>query len=223
MSTLRRVVRPVPSGTAAVMTAALLASATPALAQTPAALTVDFDAAMNGLRFNQATLDANRDSTDAGNGMLDADEMALVSAILANPSLNLKARGGVDQAAVKAAFEQARESARTDLKALLGTYPTAVEVVAGYVLLGKGSFDSYSAMSAGLGAPLKSDYSQALRVGKWLAFDGDADGDGVTNLIEYKGTIAQGRAVYIKTALDPVIKPVAPAQTATGWSNALGR
>ena len=122
-----------------------------------------------------------------------------------------------------AGIEQARESARTDLKALLGTYPTAVEVVAGYVLLGKGSFDSYSAMSAGLGAPLKSDYSQALRVGKWLAFDGDADGDGVTNLIEYKGTIAQGRAVYIKTALDPVIKPVAPAQTATGWSNALGR
>lgn len=151
MSTLRRAVRPVPSGTAAVMTAALLASATPALAQTPAALTVDFDAAMNSLRFNQATLDANRDSTDAGNGMLDADEMALVSVILANPSLNLKAKGGVDQAAVKAAFEQARESARTDLKALLGTYPTAVEVVA---------------------------------------------------------------------ALDPAIKPVAPAQTATGWSKA---
>jgi len=215
MTTLRTVTRRVSSGTAAVMTAALLASAAPALAQTPAALTVDFDAAMNGLRFNPATVDANRDSTDAGNGMLDADEMALVSAILANPSLNLKARGGVDQAAVKAAFEQARESARTDLKALLGTYPTAAEVVAGYVLLGKGSFDSYNAMSAGFGAPLKSDYSQALQVGKWLAFDGDADGDGVSNLIEYKGTIAQGRAAYIKAALDPAIKPVAPAQTAT--------
>lgn len=215
MTTLRTAMGHVVPTVAFVMSALLVTGATPALAQTPAALAVDFDAAMNGLRFSPATVDANRDATDAGNGMLDADEMALVSAILANPSLTLTSKGGVDPAAVKAAFEQARESAKVDLKALLGTYPTAVDVVAGYVLLGKGSFDSYNAMSAGFGAPLKSDYSLALQLGKWLAFDGDADGDGVSNLIEYKGTISQGRAAYIKAALDPAIKPAAPAQTST--------
>ncbi|MFN7984497.1 MAG: DJ-1/PfpI family protein [Vicinamibacterales bacterium] len=180
-----------------------------ARAQTSSALTVDFDAAMNGLRFNPKTVDANLDATDKGNGMLDADEMALVSAVLANPSLSLKATNGVNPGAVRAAFDQAKASAQTDLKTLLATYPTAPEVVAGYVLLGKGSFDSYNAMSAGFGAPLKSDYSLALQLGRWLAFDGDADGDGVRNIDEYKATIAQGRAAYVKAALDPAVKPSA--------------
>ena len=105
MTTLRTAMGHVVPRVAFVMSALLVTGATPAQAQTPAALTVDFDAAMNGLRFSPATVDANRDATDAGNGMLDADEMALVSAILANPSLSLKAKGGVDPAAVKAAFE----------------------------------------------------------------------------------------------------------------------
>lgn len=215
ITTLRRVIRRVPSGTASVMTAALLASVNLAAAQTPASpLTVDFDAAMRGLRFDPASVDANRDASDAANGMLDADELALVSAVLANPSLNLKATSGVNPAAVKAAFEQARASATVDLKTLLATYPTATDVVAGYVLLGKGSFDSYNAMSAGFGAPLKGDYSLALQLGKWLAFDGDADGDGLTNLAEYRATIGQGRAAFLKAALDPAIKPAVTAQTA---------
>lgn len=201
--------------TAAVLASLGAGSARPALAQTPAPLTVDFDAAMNGLRFSPATVDANLDSTDKGNGILDADEMALVSAILANPALNLKATSGVDPAAVRAAYTQARASAQVDLKTLLATYPTATEVVAGYVLLGKGSFDSYNAMSAGFGAPLKSDYSLALQLGKFLAFDGDADGDGVSNIAEYRAVAGQGRAAYIRAALDPAIKNAGQAAVAT--------
>ncbi|MEQ1908346.1 MAG: DJ-1/PfpI family protein [Vicinamibacterales bacterium] len=193
--------------TASAITVALLAvTARPVLAQAPAPVTVDFDAAMKGLRFDPATVDANLDASDKGNGMLDADELALVSAVLAVPSLNLKTTSGVDPAAVRAAFAQARGSAQVDLKALLATYPTATDVVAGYVLLGKGSFDSYNTMSSGFGAPLKGDYSLALQLGKYLAFDGDADGDGVSNIAEYRAVAGQGRAAYIRAALDPTIK-----------------
>lgn len=205
-----------PVARAFVVTATLAAtlSASPAAAQTVAPVTVDFDAAMRGLGFDPTKVDANLDTTDRGNGVLDADELALLSAILASPSADLKARGGVDPVAVRSAFAQARSSAQTDLKALLTTYPTAADVAAGYAMLGKGSFDSYNTMSAGFGAPMKSDYAQALTVGRYLAFDGDADGDGLSNLAEYKATIAQGRAAYVKAALDATSKPSASASGA---------
>ncbi|MFN7984826.1 MAG: DJ-1/PfpI family protein [Vicinamibacterales bacterium] len=182
---------------------------TQAHAQTPTALIIDFDAGMNGLNFDPKTVDANLDAAGKGNGMLDADEMALVSALLANPAMNLTKSGGVNASDVRRAFEQARSSAQTDLKSLLARYPTAADVVAGYVLLGRGSFDAYNAMTAGFGAPLKGDYALALQFGRWLAFDGDADGDGVRNIDEYRATIAEGRAAYVRAALDPTIKPSA--------------
>ncbi|MGE3957226.1 MAG: DJ-1/PfpI family protein [Vicinamibacterales bacterium] len=198
----------------ALLASLLLLAPLPLAAQPATPLTVDFDAAMSGLRFDPASVDANLDTTDAGNGMLDADELALVAAILGNPALNLRATAGVNPAAVRAAFEQARSSARADLRALIGSYPTAVDVAAGYAMLGRGSLDSYSAMSAGFGAPLNGDYSQALQLGAWLAYTGDADGDGVTNLAEYRATIGSGRAAFIKAALDPAIRPTA-SQAAT--------
>ena len=181
--------------------------------QATAPVSVDFDAAMQGLRFDPLTVDANLDATGQGNGMLDADELALVSALLASPSLNLPGRGGVDAGAVRAAFAQARTSVHSDLKALLSPYPTAVDVAAGYVMLGKGSYDAYNAMSTGLGAPLNGDYSQALALSRYLAFDGDADGDGVSNLDEYRATIAQGRAAFVKAALDPTVRPLRAGTT----------
>jgi putative intracellular protease/amidase len=186
--------------------------ATGVRAQSAAA--VDFDAAMKGLGFDPAKLDGNLDAGPAGNGILDADEMALVAAILTNASLDLRATGGADHGTIAAAFAQARQAATTDIGALSSTWPTAVNVAAGYALLGKGSFDSYNAMSTGFGAPLKSDYSRALAVGTWLAHDGDADGDGVTNRQEYAATIAQGRAAYLRAALDPKVKAAGQTTTA---------
>lgn len=162
----------------------------------------DFDAAMSALSFNPQTTDANL-AGGRPNGMLDAEELALLAAILANPSLNLRATGGVDHATVRAAFQQARTSAGEDMKTLSATYPTAADVAAGYAMLGKVSLDAYSTMSSSFGAPMKGDYTLALQAGRFLAHDGDADGDGVTNKEEYDAHFRSGgRAAYLRAALD---------------------
>jgi putative intracellular protease/amidase len=168
---------------------------------------VDFDAAMRGLNFSPSTTDGNLDASSAGNGILDADEMALVAAILKDASLDLKAKGGVDHASVAAAFAQAQSSATADFQKLASRYPTSATVGAGYAMLGEASLKSYSAMAGSFGAPMKGDYSLAIKAGKLLAHDGDADGDGVSNRAEYLAFIGKGRDAYIKAALNPEVMP----------------
>lgn len=177
-------------------------------------LVVDFDAALRGVKFDPVTLDSNLDPKFAGNGILDSDEMALVASILATPLLDLRRFGGVDHATVRAAFAQALASAWADNKLALVTFPTAAEVASGYAMLGQASFEAFDAMSATLGTPLAGDYSLALALGRYLAFDGDADGDGFSNLAEYRATISEGRSAYLTAALDPTLKPTA-GQTAS--------
>ena len=92
---------------------------------------VDFDEALRGLKFDPGSVDGNLDATNAGNGILDADELALVSAILGNPQLDLRKRGGVDHASVAQAFAQAQASATADFVSLASRYPTAATVAAG--------------------------------------------------------------------------------------------
>lgn len=181
--------------------------------ETPAPIAIEFDGLMRGVGFDPATLDMNLDASFAANGLLDADEMALVAAILARPSLNLQASGGVTHAQVRAAWEQARASADTDKKPQGTRFPGSAEITAGYVMLGRSSFDAFDAMSASSGTPLRSDYSLALDLDRYLAFNGDADGDGASNLVEYRATMGQGPVAYVSAALDPAIRP-APGNTA---------
>lgn len=184
-----------------------LALAPPVEGQSSAAapVTVDFDAAMRGLGFAPATTDGNKDASSAGNGILDADELALVAKILATPALDLSKAGGVSHKAVREAWVQAHASAVVDMGKLSSTYPTAATVAAGYAMLGKASYSSYNDMSTTFGAPLAGDYSKALALSRHLAFDGDADGDGVSNVAEYAAHKAAGRAAYLRAVLDPKI------------------
>lgn len=198
----------------------------PAASQTTpaagAAVVVDFDAAMRGLNFNPASLDGNLDASGAGNGIVDADEMALVGAILADPMLDLGKRGGVDHASVAAAYAQASASATRDFSKLASRYPTAATVGAGYAMLGEGSLKSYNAMATSFGAPMNGDYGLAKALGRFLVFDGDADGDGASNRAEYLAFIGKGRAEYLKAALNPDIAP-SPDQQVQAPTIAPGR
>jgi putative intracellular protease/amidase len=197
----------------------LLVSALPAQ-RGVAPIVVDFDAAMQALNFAPATTDATPDGASTGNRMIDAHELALLGAILSNPALDLKKGGGVDHATVRAAFLQAKASATADLAALTGRYPTAVDVAAGYALLGKPSFESFSTMTKGFGAPLTGDYALALGVGGKLAHGGDADGDGVSNRAEYQAQIGKGRAAYLAAALNPAVRDSGGAASVAAPANA---
>ncbi|MBL0173037.1 MAG: DJ-1/PfpI family protein [Gemmatimonadaceae bacterium] len=76
-------------------------------------------------------------------------------------------------------------------------------------------------MSTTFGAPLKGDYALALALTRFLAFDGDADGDGVSNVTEYLAHKSEGRAGYVRAALDPRVKSsVAIASLASVSSSA---
>jgi putative intracellular protease/amidase len=201
------------SGLALAITACTgLAQVAPATAQTGATTpVVDFDAAMRGLKFDPATVDANLSGGSKGDGMLDADQMALAAAVLAKPGLDLGSKGGVSNKLVRAAYDQAMASAQADLAKLNATYPTAPAVVAGYALLGADGRQSMGAMTAAFGAPLKGDYAKAEAQGRFFSATGDADGDGVSNGAEYAATIGKGRAAFITAALDPQVKPAAQA------------
>lgn len=210
----------------AVMAAILLVgcAAAPAVSQksTLQPASMDFDAAMRGLNFNPASTDGNLDTSAAGNGILDADEMALVAAVLQDPSLDLKSKGGVDHASVAAAYAQALASATADFQKLASRYPTSATVGAGYAMLGEPSLKAYSAMAGNFGAPMKGDYTLAIKAGRLLAYDGDADGDGATNRAEYLAFIGKGRSAYIQAALSPDVKPD-PNQVVQGPMIAPGR
>lgn len=192
-----------------------LLATTPALA---APLVVDFDAALKGVNFDPVTVDGNKDKSAAGNGMLDAAEMALVAAVLADESIDFGDKGGASHSAVRAACDQSLSSATKDLAALQKAYPTVATMVVGYVMIGTpGSYDAIASMCAAFGSPLKGDYSLAMKLGGVFGPDGDADADGATNRQEYGATIAEGTAAYVAAALDPGATPAAAAPQAVFW------
>ena len=164
---------------------------------------VDFDSAMLGVHFK---LDGDDNGESAGNGIPDAMEMVLVSAVLKNPNLDLSAQGGVSHKAVREAYLSTLKNAEQDIWLLKKIWPTAPVVISGYVMLGKQSFKRINEMTTGFGASLDKDYQAALLLDKYLSANGDADGDGLSNLSEYQAHIKEGRDAYIKAALDPTIK-----------------
>jgi len=192
----------------------LLGTATPSPAQTATAPGVDFDAALRGLKFKPEKTDGNQGAKGKANGLLDSDEMALAAAVLNGPDAHLEAKGGLDRSKLVAAYDQAMTSAQADLARLTKTWATAPQVAAGYALLGEDSYLAFNAMSGAFGAPMKGDYTLARALTPYLAADGDADGDGASNRDEYAATIRDGRAAYLRAALDPNIRPAKAAAPA---------
>ena len=188
--------------------------ATTAHTEVSKAIAVDFDIAMHGVNFDLAGDD---NGEVKGNGIPDATEMALIAAILAKPELDLSAKGGVQYAKVRAAYQETLVQADDDLSLLAAVWQTAPTVITGYSMLGKTSFAKIKAMTAGFGADLTGNYQQALALEPWLSANGDADGDGVTNVAEYTAaqaklvtphsektnSVAEVRALYLSAALDP--------------------
>lgn len=168
---------------------------------------VDFDAAFLGVNFDPLTLDGNGAESGVGNGMPDAAEMALVSAVLRDNTLDLSVSGGVRHADVLRAYEQALASATTDVETLVSVWPTVATLSAGYMMLGQSGFNFIDRMARGFGVSHQGDYSLALQVGAQLAGSGDADGDGISNLQEYLAFGRTSIAEYVSAALDPSQKP----------------
>lgn len=217
----------IPAGSASALSvsdsAGVQAGAEASAALSDQAIVVDFDAALRGLNFPLATTDFNAGASMAGNGMLDADEMALVAAVLADRTMDHSARGGVRHAEVRAAYEQALAAATRDTAPLVPIYPTSPQAVTGYALLGDASFQAMAAMSAAFQAPLVGDYGLGRALTPILSAEGDADGDGASNLAEYEATIDRGRGAFVAAALDPGVRPAPDAPTAVYWCPMRGR
>ncbi len=189
---------------------AMLLLSTPTFA---APVEVDFTAAILGVNFNPATLDGNGAERGVGNGLPDAVEMALIAAVLADDSIDLSANGGVRHVDVVAGYEQAIAAATTDMALLIEQWSTTAQVSTGYILLGQPGFDFIDTMAQGFNARHSGDYSLALQVGELLGGQGDADGDGVSNLQEYLAFGTGSTEDYIAAALDPTRTPAADQLT----------
>lgn len=196
------------------MAATFALGVAPAKSQTGTGFGFEFDTAMSAFRLPLDHVDGNLDRVGRPNGLLDADELALVAVVLNDMSLDLRRTGGVTHEAALKAFVRAELRARAELAPLRRTWPQASRLAAGYALLGRGSLDAFAAMAAGFGSPMSGDYEQAANLGRFFSAEGDADGDGVSNHDEYLSTIAQGRAAYLKAALDPTVRPSRPANAA---------
>ncbi|MGB1582067.1 MAG: DJ-1/PfpI family protein, partial [Nevskiales bacterium] len=165
---------------------------------------MDFNTALRGVNFDPA---GDHNGAQGENGIPEGFEMALIAGVLRNPQLDLRPQGGIHHGAVLEAFEQAREGAGADARALSLMWPTTPDVIAAYSLLGKDSHAAIGRMTASFGAALDSDYSLALALDPFLSAEGDADGDGFTNRQEYYAYGPQGRQQYVAAALNADIRP----------------
>jgi len=173
---------------------------------------INFESALMGANFDPDTLDFNGAEPAIGNGIPDAIELALVAAVLADPTIDFSETGGVSHEQTHAAFLIARDAAANDLEPLLATWSTSADIGLGYALLGQNSLDKLNAMTSAFGAPMSGDYSQAVVTGEWFSASGDADGDGFSNLQEFSALTDRTARNYVAAALDPSSQPDAGMQ-----------
>ena len=165
---------------------------------------VDYDTILSGAGLNPASTDGNGDGSGNPNGILDSDELALVSWVLADTS-----RPHHD--AVHAAYTQNVAQMNTDLGPFAAIYGPPL---AGYMILGDaGTIARATAILGSVGKTLTlASYDVSLA--SLLSVGGDFDGDGQTNLQEYEaisgtgGPGTQKRADYLTAVVTAPITPV---------------
>ncbi len=155
-----------------------------------------------------------------GNGMLDSCELALVTACLANPAIDLSLTGGIPQGQVQAAWTHNYAQMLSDLGGPTGRLSTTLAgldtLLAGLMTLGDAASTSVPMLlmtAVGVVIELPPDVvtpnaASYQTLGEYLGPNGDADGDGYTNREEYEYFMALGgRDFYVRGALDPAMAP----------------
>lgn len=189
-------------------------------------VTAPYEELLDGFSFAPDQCDANGGFGGIdpliiyGNGLLDSCEFALINACLRNTSLDWTANGGVSHAVVAAAWQNNLEQMREDLGGTGGLALSVLRgldsILAAFLTLGDPqsaglpvlliyAANSYNEFPLDLTVPSMSDY---VLLPEFLGFDGDADGDGVTNMQEYQFFMPLGgEELYVAAALNPAITP----------------
>ncbi len=174
-----------------------------------AAATFDPETALRGVKFDPVLTDGNGQGEghdNPGNGLRDLDEMALIAAVVNDPTVDGSVRGGVSHVEVRTVFDSTKAMVTSDIASLLERFPTAADMVTGYLMIGdENSITSIAHMTAMFGARLTSDYTPVRQMARFFAPDGDADGDGVSNRAEHAAAADSGTS-YVDAALNPDIR-----------------
>ncbi len=159
-----------------------------------------------------------------GNAMLDYYEFALIKACLDNPDLDLSATGGLNATAVKAAWENNLPMMRyilgvngEDPGLALTILPGLDTVMAGFYTLGDFNSRLLAVTLVSLLDQVDEfpfDFRSAEAVDEnftffpeWLAYSGDASGNGWTNEQIYAYYAPDGVDAYVSAALNPNAVP----------------
>lgn len=190
-----------------------------------------------GFSFNPQFFDANGDFLRdgsltepyviPGNGLLDLYEFMVLDAILKRPDLDFSARGGATYTAVRAAWDSNIASVQAALGGIGGLadiiLPGLDTLLAGFLTIGDhnsiflvqtlvqllGAIDEFP---TNLNPSMLPEYDPFnlngdIYLRRWLALNGDVDGDGWNNDKEYAYFAVDGVAAYVNAVLNPAIIP----------------
>jgi hypothetical protein len=192
---------------------------------------IDFDFFMRGLEtnilveeldgliaFSPELADLNGplaylNDTAPPNGLLDASEFALIARVLSDPTIDLRASGGLWYAPVREAWQKNFLRTGVDCGVLLPSFiPGIRNLFAAYatmgdadsmafyvalLMLGDIAAEDFIGINLNVVVPNPVDYT---RLPQWLGLYGDADGDGATNREEYDYAVSLTVAPYILEA-----------------------
>lgn len=165
-----------------------------------------------------------------GNGILDSDEFALLSAIIANEDWDCTATGGASHTMVHDAWNQNYWQSYYDLGGGQGgpekllppnsMIPDVEYLFPAYMTLGDADSIAFPVLlmdlavnddmvSGLIGDPFLHvpDPDNYALMYQYLGWCGDADGDGCNNLHEHDYYRPAGRAAYLNAAMNPALAP----------------